>query len=364
MIQGLMTRRVSILFLVLLAFAATSAAQSLRPTHGDFVIKNFQFTSGETLPALRLHYRTLGKPDRDANGQVRNAVLIMHGTGGTGAQFEAPSFAGELFVPGALLDANRYFLIMPDAIGFGQSSKPSDGLRAGFPRYGYIDIVTAQYRLLTEGLGVNHLRLVMGTSMGAMHTWMWGERYPDFMDALMPLGSLPTQISGRNRIWRRVIIDAIRNDPGWNGGNYTTQPQSLRTVQLILFLISSNPVLRQQMMPTLSQSDRVLDAVIAQGVQGSDANDVLYGFDASRDYDPGPALEKIRVPLFAINTGDDFLDPPELGILEREIKRVPRGRAILIPYGPETRGHGTHTYPAVWKHYLAELMKISERPRP
>ena len=354
-------RRLSILLLLALGLALPSTAQPLRPTHGDFVIKNFRFTSGEVLPALRQHYRTLGKPVRDAKGQVRNAVLIMHGTGGTGEQFESPTFAGELFVPGGLLDANRYFLIMPDAVGFGESSKPSDGLRAGFPRYGYHDVITAQYRLLTEGLGVNHLRLVMGTSMGGMLTWMWGERYPDFMDALMPLGSLPTQISGRNRIWRRVIIDAIRNDPEWNGGNYTTQPQSLRTVQLMLFLVGSNPILRQQMMPTLRQSDRVLDAVIAQGIEGSDANDVLYAFEASRDYDPGPALEKIRAPLFAINTADDFIDPPELGILEREIKRVPRGRAILIPLGPNTRGHGTHTFAGVWKHYLAELLKVSER---
>ena len=357
-----MTRCLSIV-LVSLALAATSAAQPLRTAHGDFVINNFRFTSGEVLPELRLHYRTLGKPERDARGQVRNAVLIMHGTGGTGAQFEAPSFAGELFVAGGLLDASRYFLIMPDAIGFGQSSKPSDGLRARFPRYGYIDIVTAQYRLLTEGLDVNHLRLVMGTSMGAMHTWLWGERYPDFMDALMPLASLPAQISGRNRIWRRVIIDAIRNDPEWNGGNYTTQPQSLRTSQLMLFLVSGNPILRQQLMPTLSQSDRVLDAVIAQGIQGSDANDLLYGIEASRDYDPGPALETIRAPLFAVNSADDFLDPPELGILEREIKRVPRGRAIMIPLGPETRGHGTHTFAALWKQYLAELLKVSENAR-
>ena len=355
-----MMRRLTVLTLALVAFAGTSAAQPLRTVHGDFVIKNFKFTSGEVLPELRLHYRALGKPERDEKGQVRNAVLIMHGTGGTGAQFESPSFAGQLFVRGGLLDATRHFLIMPDAIGFGQSSKPSDGLRARFPRYGYIDIVTAQYRLLTEGLGVNHLRLVMGTSMGAMHTWMWGERYPDFMDALMPLASLPTQISGRNRIWRRVIIDAIRNDPEWNGGNYTTQPQSLKTAQLMLFLVSGNPILRQQMMPTLSQSDRVLDAVIEQGSKGSDANDLLYGIEASRDYDPGPALEKIRAPLFAVNTTDDFLDPPELGILEREIKRVPRGRAIMIPMSSQTRGHGTHTYAAVWKQYLAELLKISE----
>jgi homoserine O-acetyltransferase len=359
-----MTRYLWFLLFLSLAFACTSTAQPLRLTHGDFVIKDFRFASGEVLPTLRLHYRTLGKPIRDAKGQVRNAVLIMHGTGGTGGQFETPTFARELFVPGAPLDASRYYLIMPDAIGFGQSSKPSDGLRARFPRYGYNDIVLAQYRLVTEGLGVNHLRLVMGTSMGAMHTWMWGQRYPDFMDALLPLGSLPTQISGRNRIWRRAITDAIRNDPAWNGGNYTTQPPSLRTAQLLLFLVGSNPVLRQQMMPTFEESELVLDEVIAQGVRYSDANDTLYGIDASRDYDPGPGLAKIRAPLFAINTADDFLDPPELGILEREIKRVPRGRAIVIPYGPETRGHGTHTFAGVWKHYLAELLKISERPHP
>ena len=202
----------------------------------------------------------------------------------------------------------------------------------------------------------------MGTSMGAMHTWLWGERYPDFMDALMPLASLPTQISGRNRVWRRVITDAIRNDPEWKNGNYTTQPQSLKTAHLMLFLVSSNPILRQQMMPTIAESDEVLDAVVANAERVSDANDLLYQIDASRDYDPGPSLEKIRAPLYAVNTADDFLDPPELGILEREIKRVPKGRAILIPLGPETRGHGTHTFANVWKQYLAELLKVSERP--
>ncbi len=362
MIQVAMMRRLSLLLLMTLAFAVSSEGQSLRPAHGDFVIKNFRFTSGEVLPALRLHYRTLGKPRRDANGLVRNAVLILHGTGGSGAQFEAPTFAGQLFVAGGLLDATRYFLIMPDALGFGQSSKPSDGLRAGFPAYGYIDIVTAHHRLLTEGLGVNHLRLVMGTSMGAMHTWLWGERYPDFMDALMPLASLPTQISGRNRVWRRILMDAIRNDPEWKGGNYATQPQSLRTALLMLFLVSGNPILRQQMMPTLAESDELLDAVVANGMETTDANDLLYGVDASRDYDPGPSLEKIRAPLYAVNSADDFIDPPELGILEREIKRVPKGRAILIPLSPETRGHGTHTFAALWKQHLAELLKVSERP--
>jgi homoserine O-acetyltransferase len=362
MIRVMMMRRLSILVLITFGFAGNSEGQPLKPAHGDFVIKNFRFTSGDVLPVLRLHYRTLGKPRRDANGLVRNAVLILHGTGGSSAQFEAPTFAGQLFVAGGLLDATRYFLIMPDALGFGQSSKPSDGLRAGFPAYGYIDIVTAHHRLLTEGLGVNHLRLVMGTSMGAMHTWLWGERYPDFMDALMPLASLPTQISGRNRVWRRILIDAIRNDPEWKQGNYSTQPQSLRTALLMLFLVGGNPILRQQMMPTLAESDELLDAVVANGVKASDANDLLYQVDASRDYDPGPSLEKIRAPLYAVNSADDFIDPPELGILEREIKRVPKGRAFLIPLSPETRGHGTHTIAALWKQYLAELLKVSDKP--
>src|SRR5688572_7249976 len=292
-----MMRRLAVLLFVTPAFASATSAQSLNPVHADFVIKNFRFTSGEVLPTLRLHYRTLGKPVRDANGQVRNAVLIMHGTGGTGGQFEAPSFGGQLFVAGGLLDANRYFLVMPDAIGFGQSSKPSDGLRAKFPRYGYVDIVTAHYRLLNEGLGVNHLRLVMGTSMGGMQTWMWGERYPEFMDALMPLASLPAQISGRNRVWRRILIDAIRRDPEWKGGNYVTQPQSLATAVLMLFLVSGNPVIRQQMMPTLAESDNILDLVVANGMKTIDANDLLYQVEASRDYDPGPSLEKIRASL-------------------------------------------------------------------
>ena len=357
-------RRLALLIL-LVAFAGPSAAQRFQqfvPAQGDFVAKNFKFTSGEVLPEVRLHYRTLGKPQRDASGMVRNAVLILHGTGGNGSVFAAnPFFAPQLFAPGAVLDADRYFLIMPDVMGHGQSAKPSDGLRAKFPRYGYADIVEANYRLLTEGLRVNHLRLVMGTSLGGMLTWVWGERYPDFMDALLPLGSLPTQVSGRNRLWRRVIADAIRNDPEWKGGNYVTQPQSLKTAQQMLFLVSSNSVLRQRMMPTLEESDAVIDAVVQSGIKNYDANDLLYAIEASWDYDPGPSLEKIRAPLFAINSGDDLINPPELGILEREIKRVPKGRAIMIPYGPQTQGHGTHSVPALWKQYLEELLKISER---
>jgi homoserine O-acetyltransferase/O-succinyltransferase len=334
---------------------ALAAAESVQ--EGDFVLKSFRFASGEVLPELRLHYRTLGTLQRDAQGVANNAVLIMHGTGGSGAQFLRAEFAGELFRAGGELDTSRFFVILPDAIGHGGSSKPSDALRAHFPRYGYVDMVTAQYRLLTEGLGVRHLRLVMGTSMGGMHTWLWGQRYPDAMDALLPLASLPAQISGRNRVWRRVAIDAIRNDPQWRAGEYREQPHGLRTAQQMLFLMGSNPVLRQQQMTTLAQSDAVLDATVADAVKTTDANDLLYQLEASHDYDPAPGLEKIRAPLLAINFADDLINPPELGILERETKRVPRGRALLIPAGAQSRGHGTHTVAAVWREHLAELLR-------
>jgi homoserine O-acetyltransferase/O-succinyltransferase len=356
-----MSKKLLLVPLVLLALGGVCAAQYPAPTEGDFIIRNFRFTSGEMLPELRVHYRTIGKPTRDAQGVVRNAVLIMHGTGGNGASLLNPVFAGQLFGPGALLDAERYFLILPDGIGHGKSSKPSDGLRGRFPHYGYLDMIEAQYRLLTEGLSVNHARLVMGTSMGGMHTWLWGERHPDFMDALMPLASLPTQISGRNRVWRRIVIDAIRNDPEWRGGNYSTQPPGLRVAQQLLFFMGSNPSLRQQQMPTLATTDAALDAAIANSLKTADANDVLYQVEASRDYDPGPDLEKIRAHLLAVNSADDLINPPELGILEREIKRVPNGRAVVLPLSPETRGHGTHTVAALWKQYLEELLAASAR---
>ena len=346
---------------IALLTAGLAQAQYPAPTQGDVTLKDFRFTSGETLSELRIHYRTLGSPRRDAQGVVRNAVLIMHGTGGSGAQFIRPDFAGELFGPGQLLDASRYYIILPDGIGHGQSSKPSDGLRTKFPRYRYRDMIEAQYRLLTDGLGVHHLRLVMGTSMGGMHTWLWGQLHPDFMDALMPLASLPTQIAGRNRVWRRVAIDAIRHDPEWKDGNYTTQPQSQRIAQEMLFLVGSNPVQRQREMPTLAAADSVLDASVARSMRTGDANDVLYALEASEDYDPGPGLEKIRAPLFAVNSADDLVNPPELGILEREIKRVPRGRAVVIPLSDATRGHGSHTVAPLWKQYLEQLLRDSER---
>jgi homoserine O-acetyltransferase len=331
------------------------------PQEADFVMKDFRFTSGETLPELRIHYRTYGTPRKNAQGVVENAVLVMHGTGGTGAQFIRNNFAGELFAAGQPLDADRYFIILPDDIGHGGSSKPSNGLHAKFPRYGYVDMVTAEYRLVTEALGVNHLRLVMGTSMGGMHTWMWGSRYPDFMDALMPLASLPTQIAGRNRAWRRVVIDAIRNDPEWKGGDYTAQPQSLRTAAEMLWLVGSNPIRRQAAAPTLAAADRVLDAYVANYIKTGDANDILYALESSRDYDPGPGLEKIVAPLVAVNSADDIINPPELQILEKEISRVKRGRAVVLPLSDRTDGHGTHTLAAVWKEHLVRLLKETAR---
>jgi homoserine O-acetyltransferase len=359
-----MNPKIRILAVIVSVLAASfaSAADYPAPIEGDYTIRDFKFTSGETLPELRLHYRTIGKPETDAQGKTTNAVLIMHGTTGSGAQFvPRPEFADELFTKGQPIDATKFFIILPDGIGHGKSSKPSAGLHAKFPRYGYLDMVEAQYRLLTEGLGVNHARLVMGTSMGGMHTWLWGELHPDFMDALMPLASLPTQISGRNRAWRRVIIDTIRNDPAWNGGEYKTQPPSLCTAAEMLWFMSSNPVLRQKEAPTLAKTDEVLDKFVQQIVKADDANDVLYAVEASHDYDPGPNLEKIRVPLLAINSADDLINPPELGILEREIKHVPPGRAIVIPLSDKTRGHGSHTVAALWKNELAKLLKETGR---
>ena len=352
-------RRLCLLAIVLVATAA-HAADYPPPAEADFTLKDFHFASGETLPELRIHYRTLGKPQKDAKGVVRNAVLIVHGTGGTGGQFIRAEFAGELFGAGQLLDATRYFIVLPDGIGHGKSSKPSDGLRAKFPTFGYTDMVEANYRLLTEGLGVNHLRLAMGTSMGGMQTWVIGERHPDFMDALMPLASLPTQISGRNRIWRKTLIDAIRNDPAWMGGNYTTQPPSLRTAQSLIYFMGSNPILRQAAMPTLAKADETLNAAMETALREGDANDTLYQVSASWDYDPGPALERIQAPLYAVNSADDLINPPELAILEREIKRVKHGKAVVIPLSKDTRGHGTHTIAAVWTQYLTQLLKDSQ----
>ncbi|MBA3385705.1 MAG: alpha/beta fold hydrolase [Chthoniobacterales bacterium] len=337
------------------------AADYSPAAEGNLVLPNFRFASGETLPELRIHYRTMGELEKDEQGVARNAVLITHGTTGSGAQFLRPEFAGELFGAGQPLDAAKFFIIMPDGIGHGKSSKPSDGLHAKFPHYGYTDMTEAQRRLLSEGLGVDHARLIMGTSMGGMHTWIWGETHPEFMDALMPLASLPVQISGRNRAWRRVVIDAIRNDPAWSRGDYQAQPPSLRTAAEMLWVMSSNPPLRQTEAPTLAKADEALDKFANDYMKTGDANDVLYALEASHDYDPGAALAKIQAPLLAINSADDLINPPELGVLEREIKRVPQGRAIVLPLSEKTRGHGTHTIAALWKDHLVKLLEETER---
>lgn len=341
---------------ILIAGASARAADYPDPRQGDHVLRDFRFASGEVLPELRIHYRTVGTPRRDDRGVVRNAVLILHGTTGSGANFFRPEFAGELFGEGQPLDAAKHYLILPDGIGHGNSSKPSDGLHGRFPHYRYRDMIDAQHRLLTEGLKVDHLTLVMGTSMGGMHTWLWGEMYPDFMDALLPLASLPGPISGRNRVWRRIIIDAISNDPAWNHGEYRNQPPGLRTAAEMLYFMSNNPVQRQKEAPTLARTDRVLDDFVARTIRSTDANDVLYAVESSSDYDPAPGLEKIKAPLVAINFADDLINPPELGILEREIRRVARGKAIVVPRSARTRGHGTHTLAAVWKDHLVRLL--------
>ena len=349
-----------LLLAIFAAFAVAVRAAELPPVReGDVVLRDFRFASGETLPELRMHYRVLGRPQVDAAGVVRNAVLVMHGTTGSGASFLRPDFA-VLYGPGQPLDAAKYFVILLDGIGHGGSSKPSDGLRAKFPRYGYRDMVVAGHRALAEGIGVKHLRLVMGTSMGGMHTWLWGQMYPDFMDALFPLASLPAPISGRNRVWRRMVSDAIRGDPEWRDGNYEAQPRSLRLAAQMLYFMSSNPVLRQAEAPTLAQADTVLDTFVAAYLKTGDANDFLYAIEASHDYDPAPGLEKIKAPLVAINTADDLINPPELGILERETNRVARGRAVVFPLSPDTRGHGSHTVAKLWQNELAALLRDSE----
>jgi homoserine O-acetyltransferase/O-succinyltransferase len=344
-----------------LGAAHGAAVAEARPLEGDYVIRDFHFASGETLPELRMHYTYLGKARKDAQGRVTNAVLIMHGTGGSGRSLINERFSGVLFGKGQLLDAEKYFIILPDGIGHGKSSKPSDGLHAHFPQYSYQDMVAAQYALVTKGLEVNHLRLVMGTSMGCMHTFMWAEAYPDFMDALMPLACLPAQIAGRNRAWRDLVMEAIRNDPQWMNGDYTTQPiYAMRTAASLLLIAGSAPIQMQITLPTRDAADEFVKKYMQRQLEDLDANDLLYQVNASRDYDPSAGLEKIKAPLLQINSGDDFINPPELGIAEREIKRVKGGRFVLLPASEQTHGHGTHTWAAVWQQYLAQLLDASK----
>ena len=332
-------------------------APNYKATEGDFVVHNFKFRSGEQLLELRLHYRTLGQPQRDGRGHVTNAVLLLHGTGGSGAQFLAPQFANELLGPGQPLDLNRYFIIAPDGIGHGHSSKPSDGMHAHFPQYDYDDMVRAQHLLLTEGLGVQQLRLIFGTSMGCMHSFVWGETYPTFMDALMPMACLPVQIAGRNRVLRRMIMDAIRNDPDWKEGEYKDEPKrALRNAQDLLVIAGSAPVLMQKRLPTRHDADEYVAESVDARLPALDANDMLYYVNASRNYDPSPHLEDITAPVMWINSADDFINPPELGIAERECKRLKNGSFVLLPISENTHGHGTHTWAIAWREYLVQIL--------
>jgi homoserine O-acetyltransferase len=343
--------------------AAPVRADTPAGVEGDHVIRDFHFASGETLPELRLHYTVLGKPRRDSHGKVSNAVLILHGTGGSGRGLLNEHFAGVLFGKGQLLDANRYFIILPDGIGHGKSSKPSDGLHARFPQYSYADMVAAQHALVLQGLQVDHLRLVMGTSMGCMHTFMWGETFPDFADALMPLACLPVQIAGRNRLWRNLVLQAIRTDPEWQQGEYKSEPLgALRTAAGLLMIAGSAPIQMQLALPTRDAADQFLEKFMQRELAELDANDLLYQVGASRDYDPASGLESIKVPLWQINSADDFINPPELGIAEREIKRVKGGHFVLLPASDQTHGHGTHSWPALWQQYLAQLLQVSQPP--
>jgi homoserine O-acetyltransferase len=315
----------------------------------NYTTRDVKLADGEVMPELRIHYRTLGP----SSGK---AVLIMHGTSGSSDQFLLPIFAGQLFGPGQLLDTTKYFVILPDDIGHGGSSKPSDGLHAKFPHYGYADMVEAEYRLVTDGLHVRHLRLVMGTSMGCMHTWMWLERYPTFMDGAVPLACNPTQITGRNRMWRRMAMDDIRNSPDYNGGEYTSQPYGYTPAMQLLSLWATSPLVLQHAGPTRDKADSAEMAIVRSRMEKDDANDLIYQLDASRDYDPSADLERIVAPVLAINSADDAINPPELGTMEPLLKRVERVKFVLLPTTDQTVGHGTHTKAVVWKNYLADFM--------
>ena len=330
------------------------AADYPEPKQGDWVARDFRFHTGEVFPELKLHYRTIGAPTGEP-------VLLLHGTGGSGANMLTKDFADELFGPGQPLDASRYYIILPDALGTGQSTRPSDGLRAKFPRYNYDDMVLAQYRLVTEGLGVKHLRLVLGNSMGGMQAWIWGVRYPDFMDALVPMACLPVAMSGRNWMLRRMLTQSIRNDPEWNNGNYTAQPRGMQNHLLYFGLATAggNQALYKQAPSAAAGDDRIAKQ-LSQPFRG-DANDVLYQWESSFDYDPSPGLDRIQAMVLALNSSDDERNPPELGVMEREIKRVRNGRYVLIPGGPDTRGHGTMGMAKLYKQNLVELLQQAPR---
>ncbi|MFT3977142.1 MAG: alpha/beta fold hydrolase [Sphingomonas bacterium] len=338
--------------------AAPAVAQTHWPSkEGDFVIRDFTFRSGEKLAELKLHYTTLGTPHRNAKGEIDNAVMVLHGTGGTGKQFFQPQFADELYGPGQPLDITRYFIILPDNIGHGGSSKPSNGLRMAFPHYDYDDMVEAQHRLLTEHFGIRRMRLIMGTSMGCMHAFVWAETYPDYARALMPLACEPVQIAGLNRMWRQMAIDAIESDPAWDKGNYTAQPANgVRGAASIQFIAGAAPINLQAAYPTRDAAVAYMRQKLSATIAGIDANDLIYQLDSSRSYDPWPKLETIRAPMTWINSADDFINPRNLDFPARAVKKMPNTRFRLIAETDDTHGHGTHTWAKFWKQDLIDLL--------
>jgi homoserine O-acetyltransferase/O-succinyltransferase len=334
--------------------ALAQAAAYPAPKEGDFVARDFRFHGGEVFPELKLHYTTIGEPTGEP-------VLILHGTAGSGASLLNPGFAGELFGPGQPLDARKYFIILPDALGAGKSSKPSDGLRAAYPRYNYDDMVAAQYRLVTEGLGIKHLRLVLGNSMGGMHTWLWGTTYPGFMDALVPMAAQPSEMAGRNWMLRRLLTQAIRSDPQWNGGNYTNQPGAMKYANIVYGIATNGgSQAYHKLAPSRAAADKFIDERLAAPLN-ADANDFLYQWESSGDYNPGAGLDRISAALLAINSADDERNPPELGIMERELKRIKGARLYLIAASADTRGHGTTGMAKFWKAQLQDLLSSAPR---
>jgi homoserine O-acetyltransferase/O-succinyltransferase len=356
-----------LILVVLLASGAANAQTNQTPRQwpvqdGNYVIRNFHFGSGESIPELKLHYLTLGKPHLDPAGHTDNAVLLLHGTGGSAHSLLNPAFSDVLFGPGQPLDITRFYIILPDDIGHGESSKPSDGMRMHFPRYDYDDMVASQHTMLVDGLHVDHLRLILGTSMGCMQSFVWGETYPQFSDALAPFACLPVELAGRNRLWRYMAMQMIRNDPAWKNGDYTSEPvEGLRGANDLIVIAGSAPLQMQKNFPTRTQAESYVDRTLDTLIAHTDANDFLYYVDASRNYNPEPKLSTMTAPVLWINSADDFINPPELGIAQKMVTRMPHAKFILIPISDATRGHGTHTMAAVWKDYLVEFLEETEK---